>query len=83
MQPRDPETWKAILEETHRGWLQRWLLWAAIYAAGFLLLWAVGLAGGWPFYAWAIGWALVKTGWDRRRYRKAVKRHTGPDGKGR
>ncbi len=83
MQPRDPETWKAILEETHQGWLQRWLLWAAIYATGFLFLWAAGLAGGWPFYAWAIGWVLVKAGCDCHRYRKAVERHTGRDEKGR
>lgn len=81
MRPTDPETWKAILEEAHRDWLRRWLIWASIYALGFLILWAIGQAGTILFYAWAIGGALVKAGWDRLRYHQAVEHHTGKNGK--
>lgn len=79
MQQISPETWKAILEETHRGWLRRWLIWAAVYAIGFLILWAIGQMGKTPFYVWAIGGALVKAAWDRLRYQRILRRHTRGD----
>lgn len=73
--------WASILAELHRDWR---LLWAVVYLVGFVLLWVVGLAEGWPFYAWAIGWALVKGVWDEARFRRAAKDpiRPRPDGTG-
>ncbi len=70
----------ATLAELHRRWWRDWLVWAAVYVAGFVLLWAVGQAHGWPFYAWAIGWAIAKGLWDERCYWSALKRRMTLDG---
>lgn len=70
----DERDWASILAGLHRDWRRRWLLWAVVYVAGFAFLWIAGLAEGWPFYAWAIGWALVKGVWDESRFRRAAER---------
>lgn len=72
----DPEL-PSILAELHRGWRRRWLAWAAVYVLGFAVLLAAGLAQGWPFYAWAIGWALVKGLWDEVRFQRAIRDERG------
>jgi len=73
---QDPDL-PSILAELHRGWQRRWLAWAAIYVLGFALLWAADLAQGWPFYGWAIGWALVKGLWDEVRFQRAIRHKRG------
>lgn len=62
--------WEPGLNELHRNWKRRWLNWLAIYVAGFVVIWAAGLSYEWPFYAWAIGWALVKSFWDEAQFRQ-------------
>lgn len=62
-------------------WWRIWALWAAIYAAGFIVLALVDPAAGWPYYTWAIGWALVKGFWDRVESRRLLKDVTEDDKK--
>lgn len=76
----DPEP---ILNELHRNWKRRWLKWLAIYVAGFIVIWAAGLSYEWPFYAWAIGWALVKAFWDEAQFWRALRDKLGQHRDGR
>ena len=62
--------------EVHR-FFRRWVPWAIVYALGFLILWATGLAATAAFYAWAIGWALVWGAWVHADY---VRRYLRPGG---
>jgi hypothetical protein len=67
----------STLAEMQRGWRRRWLVWAVIYVVGFALLSAADQAQGWPFYGWAIGWALAKGLWDEAHFLRAVKNWRG------
>lgn len=55
-------------EREVRRYLRRWVPWAVVYALGFLVLWATGLAATQAFYVWAIGWALVWGAWVNADY---------------
>jgi uncharacterized membrane protein YecN with MAPEG domain len=69
-----------------RRYFRRWIPWAAIYALGFVVLWAVGLAGTQAFYVWAIGWVLLWGAWVHtdyvRRYLPPRRRRNGDDDDG-
>lgn len=67
-----------------RRYFRRWVPWAVVYALGFLVLWAAGLAGTQAFTIWAIGWVLVWGAWVhtdyfRRYLRPSQRRHRGDD----
>src|SRR5690606_14704497 len=71
--PEQHDRFLKRLADWQARWLRIWVAWAAIYAAGFLILWLVGPAASWPWYAWGIGWALVKGFWDRRDAARATR----------
>lgn len=58
-----------------RRYFRRWVPWAIVYALGFLVLWATGLAATQAFYIWAIGWVLVWGAWVHTDY---VRRYLRP-----
>ncbi len=64
-----------VERELRRYW-RRWLPWFVVYVAGFVALAAADLWGTGLFYAWAIGWILVRAAWVRVDF---IRRHTAKD----
>lgn len=65
-------------EREMRRYLSRWVIWITVYAAGFVVIWAMDL---WDtlFFPWAIGWVLVWGVWVQSDF---IKRQFGT-GRGR